>query len=217
MKPKVIMHTQTSLDGRIKGFDNAEIYYSVANRIKSDMVLFGSNTVYTAFENYPAETEFDFIKPTICHDDNRPSGVIPDSRGILRNLHCLRNLGYLKDIIILVSRTTPQEYLNYLKERSYDYIVTGEEHVNYEKAFQILHDKYNCKVIRTDSGGVLTNVLLEQGLIDEISLVVSPCLIGANEKNLFESLLLKEKIQLELKNAEIIERNYLSLSYNILY
>ncbi|HGI1106225.1 TPA: riboflavin biosynthesis protein RibD, partial [Streptococcus pyogenes] len=27
MKPKIIMHTQISLDGRIKGFDNPEVYY----------------------------------------------------------------------------------------------------------------------------------------------------------------------------------------------
>ncbi|HGI1143420.1 TPA: riboflavin biosynthesis protein RibD, partial [Streptococcus pyogenes] len=26
MKPKIIMHTQISLDGRIKGFDNPEVY-----------------------------------------------------------------------------------------------------------------------------------------------------------------------------------------------
>lgn len=30
MKPKIIMHTQISLDGRIKGFDNPEVYYQVA-------------------------------------------------------------------------------------------------------------------------------------------------------------------------------------------
>lgn len=27
MKQKIIMHTQISLDGRIKGFDNPEVYY----------------------------------------------------------------------------------------------------------------------------------------------------------------------------------------------
>ena len=216
MKPNLIMHTQISLDGRIKGFEKAEIYYLVAGKINSDAVLFGSNTVYTAFENYPAETEADFVKPITKPDDPRPIGVIPDSRGRLRNLHCLRNLGYLKDVVILVSSATPPEHLNYLKERNYEYIVAGEDHVDYEKAFQILHDKYGCKAIRTDSGGVLTNILLEKGLIDEISLVVSPCLVGKNERNLFESLLLNEKIQLELKNTEIVEQNYLSLTYNVL-
>ena len=62
MKPKIIMHTQISLDGRIKGFDNPEVYYQVAGGIHSDAVLFGSNTVFTAFEKYPAETEADFEK-----------------------------------------------------------------------------------------------------------------------------------------------------------
>ena len=116
MKPKIIMHTQISLDDRIKGFDNPEVYYQVAGGIHSDAVLFGSNTVFTAFEKYPAETEADFEKIITSPEDPRPIGVIPDSRGILRSLHCLRNLGYLKEIVILVSTATPKEYLNYLEE-----------------------------------------------------------------------------------------------------
>lgn len=83
MKPKIIMHTQISLDGRIKGFDNPEVYYQVAGGIHSDAVLFGSNTVFTAFEKYPAETEADFEKIITSPEDPRPIGVIPDSRGIL--------------------------------------------------------------------------------------------------------------------------------------
>lgn len=86
MKPKIIMHTQISLDGRIKGFDNPEVYYQVAGGIHSDAVLFGSNTVFTAFEKYPAETEADFEKIITSPEDPRPIGVIPDSRGILRSL-----------------------------------------------------------------------------------------------------------------------------------
>ncbi len=121
MKPKIIMHTQISLDGRIKGFDNPEVYYQAAGLIRSDAVLFGSNTVFTAFKEYPSETENDFAKAVIRADDPRPIGVIPDSRGILRNLHCLRKLGYLKEIVILVSTATPKEYLNYLEERNYPY------------------------------------------------------------------------------------------------
>lgn len=35
MKPKIIMHTQISLDGRIKGFDNPEVYYQVEVTPKS--------------------------------------------------------------------------------------------------------------------------------------------------------------------------------------
>lgn len=215
MKLKIIMHTQISLDGRIKGFDNPEVYYQVAGGIHSDAVLFGSSTVFTAFEEYPTETEADFVKTVISPDDPRPIGVIPDSRGILRNLHCLRNLGYLKEIVILVSASTPKEYLNYLEERNYPYIMAGDDYVNYKKAFQILHEQYGCKCMRTDSGGGLTNKLLENGLINEISLVVSPCLVGNKEKQLFESLLLPEKVNLELQGTEIVEQGCLSLRYGV--
>ena len=76
MKPKIIMHTQISLDGRIKGFDNPEVYYQVAGGIHSDAVLFGSNTVFTAFEKYPAETEADFEKIITSPEDPRPIGVM---------------------------------------------------------------------------------------------------------------------------------------------
>jgi 2,5-diamino-6-(ribosylamino)-4(3H)-pyrimidinone 5'-phosphate reductase len=217
MKPKIIMHTQISLDGRIKGFDHPEIYYQVASGIHTDAVLFGSNTVFTAFEGYPAETEADFAKTVISPDDPRPIGVIPDSRGILKNLHCLRNLGYLKEIVILVSTATPKEYLNYLEERHYPYIVAGNDYVDFEKAFQILYEQYGCKCMRTDSGGGLTNKLLENGLIDEISLVISPCLVGNKEKQLFERLLLPEKVNLELKGTEIVEQGFLSLRYAVKY
>ena len=215
MKPKIIMHTQISLDGRIKGFDNPEIYYIVANNIKTDAVLFGSNTVFTAFENSPDETKADLLKPSISPDDPRPFGVIPDSRGVLRKLHCLRNLGYLKGIIMLVSETTPKEYLKYLEERSYTYIIAGNDHVDYEKAFEILNKKYGCQSMRTDSGGVLTNILLKKSLIDEISLVISPCLVGNKEIVLFDRLQIPERINLELLETEVVKQDYLSLRYTI--
>ena len=170
---------------------------------------------FTAFEKYPAETEADFEKIITSPEDPRPIGVIPDSRGILRSLHCLRNLGYLKEIVILVSTATPKEYLNYLEERHYPYIVSGNDHVDYEKAFQILHEQYGCKYMRTDSGGGLTNKLLENGLIDEISLVISPCFVGNKEKQLFDNLLLSEKVNLELQGTENAEHGCLSLRYAV--
>jgi 2,5-diamino-6-(ribosylamino)-4(3H)-pyrimidinone 5'-phosphate reductase len=216
MKPKVIMHTQVSLDGCIDGFENTGIYYSLANQFNADMVLFGSNTVYAAVKAYPPEAEEDFMKPVITPNDNRPFGVIPDSRGRLRNLHVVRKMGYLKDVIILVSKATPRSYLDFLEKRNYDFIVAGDDHVDYEKAFEVLNGKYNCNIIRTDSGGILTNVLLEQGLVDEISLIVSPVLVGTAIPNAFRSLTLPNPTQLELIRFEVIDRNHLHIYYRVL-
>lgn len=217
MKPKVVMHTQISLDGRIRGFEDTGIYYRLSYRFNSDMILFGAKTVAAAAEKFPPEKEEDFFKPADDPNDTRPLAIVPDSRGSLRNLHLFRNMPYLRDVIVLVSQATPQAYLDYLKERNYDFITAGDDHVDYRKAFEILSDRYNCKTIRTDTGGTLTNVLLRQGLIDEISLVISPVLVGTAVPNLFESLSLQDKIRLELISHEAVDRDYVSLIYRVLY
>lgn len=215
MRPKVIMHTQISLDGCVRGFIDTGVYYVVANRFGADMVLFGSETVYRAAEQYPPETEKAFVKPVDNPDDKRLMCVVPDSRGRLRNLHVFRDSEYIKDFIVLVSESTPKSYLEYLGERNYDYIIAGNNHVDYAKALEILYDKYGCRVIRTDSGGILTNILIEQGLVDEISLVISPCLVGTGEPHAFRSLSLLDRMPLELISCETLD-DHLSVIYRVI-
>ena len=216
MRPKIIMHTQISLDGCIRGFQDTGIYYLLANNFNSDMVLFGSETVLMAAEQFPPETEKSFIKPENKEEDPRQYWVIPDSRGRLRNLHVFRDTQYCRDIILLVSQATPKAYLEYLKERHYDFIQAGEDHVDYRRAFELLNERYGCKVLRTDSGGILTNVLLQQGLVDEISLVVSPCLIGKSIPHVFRSLSLENRVDLEWLSSDALEGGYVHLMYRVI-
>ena len=116
---------------------------------------------------------------------------------------------------MLISEATPKSYIEYLTERNYDYILTGDDHVDYASAFEVLYDKYNCRVIRTDSGGILTNVLLEQGLVDEVSLIISPCLVGKDMPYVFRSLSLNKNIGLDLISHEVVGDDYLSLVYKV--
>ncbi|BBB49552.1 2,5-diamino-6-(ribosylamino)-4(3H)-pyrimidinone 5'-phosphate reductase [Pelolinea submarina] len=210
------MHTQISLDGCIRGFQDTGIYYLLANNFNSDMVLFGSETVLMAAEQFPPETEKSFVKPEVKEGDTRQNWVIPDSRGRLRNLHVFRDTPYCKDIILLVSQATPKAYLEYLKERNYDFILAGEDHVDYRRAFELLNERYGCKVLRTDSGGMLTNVLLQQGLVDEISLVVSPCLVGQSSPNVFRSLNLENNVDLEWLRSDALEGGFVHLMYRVI-
>ena len=180
MKPKVIIHNTVSLDGSIKDFEvDLNLHYQIANEFEADTHLIGSTTAKTGIEMYteeiPQEEKTDFIKPEFEPSDERPFWVIPDSRGTLENLlHVYRRSGYCKDVIILTSETTPKSYLAYLRERRYDYIISGEDHVDYDGAFEMLNERYDTKTILTDSGGTLSNILLEKDLIDEISIIISP-------------------------------------------
>ena len=64
----------------------------------------------------------------------------------------------------------------------------------------------------TDSGGNLNKALLEEGLVDEISLIINPTLVDGHHLKLFRNLNLASRpIQLELHKAEKLGNELLVL------
>ncbi len=218
MLPKVIIHNEISLDGSIKGFDvNMGTYYRVAIGYQPDIILVGSITAKEGITEISPEMENDFKKPGSPSDDVRPYWVIPDSRGILKGLlHVIRRFEYSKDAIILVTENTPSTYIDYLKKRNYGYIVSGKENIDYREALEALVERYGSKTVLTDSGGILNSILLERGLVSEISIIVSPVLVGRNGTNLFRGLNLPSGLRLKLTRNEVISGSFLLLVYEVL-
>jgi 2,5-diamino-6-(ribosylamino)-4(3H)-pyrimidinone 5'-phosphate reductase len=221
MLPKVVIHNSISLDGSTTGFDaNLEVHYGIMGSYEPDAMIVGSNTAKTGTEFFcqkiPPEEESDFKKPEIKPDDTRAYWMIADSRGILEGLmHVFRRSEYSKDVIVLVSDKTPEPYINYLKERNYDFIRAGLDRVDIRKALEIANERYGFKLVVSDSGGILNSILLEQGLVEEISLVLTPEIVGKNGTNLFRGIE-KSGIQLELIRNEIVEKKYVHLVYRVL-
>ncbi len=54
---------------------------------------------------------------------------------------------------------------------------------------EIPTEKHAPKVIMHDSGRELTNAFLNEGLIDEISLLIVPEIVGNKSQNLFSNVL----------------------------
>lgn len=221
MLPRLVIHNSISLDGSTTGFAaNLDVHYGILGSYEPDAMIVGSNTAKTGTqffcERIPPEDEEDFKKPDIRPDDTRAYWVIADSRGILEGLmHVFRRSEYSKDVIVLVSEKTPESYINYLKERNYDFIRTGAERVDVRQALEIASERYGFKLVVSDSGGILNGILLEQGLADEISLVLTPEIVGKNGTNLFRGIE-KSGIQLELIRNEIVEKKYVHLVYRVL-
>jgi len=219
MLPKIVVYNSVSVDGSIKDFDvEIALHYEVLGRLGADVLLVGSNTAKTGIELFmdtvPTEKPSDFFKPKVEPDDDRPLWVFADSRGILQGLmHVHRNSGYAKDIIVLVSKKTPKSYLDYLAERNYDFILAGDDYVNYRLALEALNTRYGVKTVASDSGGLLASVLLESGVVDEVQLLVSPQIVGETSVNLFRSL--KNLIRLSLVKVETIRGSHVLLVYAV--
>jgi 2,5-diamino-6-(ribosylamino)-4(3H)-pyrimidinone 5'-phosphate reductase len=186
MLPRVILHNSVSVDGRVDWFaPDIGLHYELASRWRVDVHLAGSDTILTADESMPPEDETAFEPPQMEPDDTRPLLAVPDSRGRVLTWYGLRQAPYWRGCVALCSLATPDEYLEYLQERHIESIVTGADHVDLPAALEELNARYGAETVLVDSGGTLNGVLLRDGLVDEISLLVHPCLVGGRTPGSF--------------------------------
>ena len=221
MLPTVILHNAVSLDGRIDWITpDIGVFYELASRWKEDATLAGSDTILNAPGDVPPEDDRAFEPPQRDPGDTRPLVVIPDSRGRVRSWHFLRRQPYWRDVLALCSRATPNTYLHYLKERHITYIIAGDDKVDLRAALEELNGRYKIKVVRVDSGGTLNGVLLRESLVDEVSLLVYPSLVGGTTpRSFFRATDLtgsEGAIPLRLVHFEKLERDVLWLRYQVL-
>jgi 2,5-diamino-6-(ribosylamino)-4(3H)-pyrimidinone 5'-phosphate reductase len=217
MLPKIILHNSISLDGSLLHFDvKMELHYKIAGSYKPDAHLIGSQTIKKGIELYgenSLEEERDYKKPK--RDNKLPNWFIIDTKGTLKGLlHEIRRFDLCKDVIILISKKTPKDYINYLKKRHYDYHIIGKNNVDLKKAIDIISKEYSVKKILTDTGRILGNILLNTGMISEISLLIHPIIIGYNRYHIFGNI--KNKIKLQLVKHEVLNEEYIWLIYKIL-
>lgn len=215
MKTKIIIHNSISLDGSLTGFmPEMELHYKIAGEYKPDAHLIGSETIIKGIdmfgESVPDEEPTDFEPPQ--RESTLPWWIIVDSEGKLEGkLHTCRRFEYCRDVIILISENTGKDYISHLDERKYNYIISGRNKVDLKKAINQLNKKFNIKKILTDTGRILGNILVNSGLVAEISLLIHPVLIGENCYPMFSDV--NKNLKLKLKKSEIMAKGCVWLVY----
>jgi 2,5-diamino-6-(ribosylamino)-4(3H)-pyrimidinone 5'-phosphate reductase len=207
MLPRVILHNSISLDSRNTLFTpDLGVHYELVGKFNMDVHLAGSNTLANPIEPIPPEDDSVFKPPKKEPNDTRPLLVVPDSRGIVRSWHAVRSAPFWAEHIALCTKTTPKEYLEYLDKRYINHIIIGDDHVDLKAALELLNEKYGAKTVLLDSGGTLNGVMLRAGLVDEVSLLIHPVLLGGTKpKPFFKSEDFEgteEIITLKLMNCE---------------
>ena len=217
MLPKIIIHNSVSLDGSLTDFQpNMALHYQIAGGFEADAHLIGSNTAKVGVKLFsdgiPKEEKGDFVKPK--RDENLPYWVMIDSKGVLNGiLHVCRRFEYTRDIIVMISEQTPKEYIDYLKERNYDYCIAGKSRVDLKKALEILSTNYAVKKVLTDTGRILNDLLLNQGLVSEISLLIHPIIVGKNAYPMFSEV--NKALNITLEQEELHDKGYVWLLYKV--
>ncbi len=217
-RPVVVVHNSVSADGATTGFlPHLGQHYGVVTQLDTQARLVGSVTMRTGLDHDSAPPAPD-PGPDI---DRPPSGrgeqpwwFLVDSHGRLNGrLHELRAFPGLRDVVVLVSHTTPPDYLAYLRDRQYRHFVAGDDHVMLADALPWIADTFGVGRILVDSGPVLTHIMLDHELVDELSLMVHPTVVGDAGRRILEGS--RTKHRLDLISSRALEYGVVHLHYRV--
>ncbi len=218
MLPKVIVHTEVSVDGRMDWLrDDGFLYYRLIGDWGIDAMLSGSGTMLAAYPNADTEAELAVPKP------EKPAGmqrlVVVDSRAQLRCWRQMQQGEWWGEVTALVSEATPRAAVAELEALGVDVIVAGEERVDLRAALEALATRYGIKGVRVDSGGILIGALFRAGLVDELSVILSPTLIGGTSPRSFyvapDLASAEGAISLRLLSMEAVDTDFVWLRYAV--
>ena len=174
MRPHVVVHNEVSVDGRMDVYaGDMGLYYETAAKLGADASLVGSQTIISGMEQFGDDLETE-------HSSN-PDGpllAVVDSRGRIDQWTVLKHQPYWGRIVVLCSEATPVGYTDTLASLEIEHMVHGAKQVDLAASLEELGARFDVRVLRVDSGGTLTGVLLRAGLVDEVSILVDPCVIG---------------------------------------
>jgi 2,5-diamino-6-(ribosylamino)-4(3H)-pyrimidinone 5'-phosphate reductase len=183
MRPRVVVHSQVSLDGRMDWLPiDPGLYYELAAHWQEDATLAGTDTLLAAVAQFGSESP---QESGSAASPNAPLLVVPDSRGRLRHWETLLSTPYWRGGVALCTKATPQKHIEYLEANGVDHAVVGEDRVDFRAALEHVAERYGTETVRVDSGGTLTGVLLRNDLVDEVSVVLSPYLVGGTTPRSF--------------------------------
>ena len=124
-----------------------------------------------------------------------------------------------REIVVLCSRSTPASYLKYLDKRHVGWFIAGEDRVDLRAALEELNARFGVRSVRTDCGGSLNGALLRAGLVDEVSVLIQPCLAGGRTSPTLmdgpDVASADDLVKLRLDHVETLEDGLLWLRYGV--
>lgn len=201
MRPRVICHMMSSVDGRLLtdrwsppvgdvSFQDFLAAYAVLGaEWKTEAWLLGRNTVREfcfprTFDHAGLPPATDFA-PHVAPRRSPRILVIPDPEGeIFYDCNTVRG----DNIVALLGRQVSAAYLQHLKESGVSYLFAGKDGTDLREALRLLSSVFGIASLLLQGGGIINGAFLKAGLIDDLSLAIYPGLDGlAGIPSIFEA------------------------------
>ncbi len=187
MRPYIICHMCTSIDGKILGQrwgrlprvgDSGKLFETTAASFGIGAWLVG-NTTMKEFAGPPmrlppASGPVD-RKDHVADPTARRFAIGADAKGVLRFHEPEVNGDH---IVVLVSEQVSDAYLAHLRAAGVSYLFCGRKHVDVRRATRKIGGRLGLRKLMLEGGGIFNGSALAAGEIDEISQVIVPIADG---------------------------------------
>lgn len=227
-KPYIICHMVVSIDGKVTGeflsspesAPACDVYYKIHREYNADGFACGRVTMEGSFTGgwYPILDEFEgesiSREDFIADADADFYAVSFDRHGRLgwKGAKILdEDPGYDgAHIVEVLCEDTPCEYLLYLRKIGVSYIFAGENEIDLSLALSKLRKMFGIEKLLLEGGSVLNGAFIREGLVDELSLTVSPVIASTSDRPLFDDCAVNE---FTLKETKTYDDNVVWLNY----
>ena len=187
MKPYVICHMCTTIDGRIladrwpklPGAKNAgKLFETTADTFGVPAWLVGTTTMREfAGRAVRLKAARRRVERTdhVAQGDARSFAIGADAKGALRFQEPDVDGDH---VVLLVSERVSNDYLAHLQDSGVSYLFCGRDHVDVEMALDKIGRVLGIRRLMLEGGGTFNGEVLRAGLVDEISQVVVPVADG---------------------------------------
>ncbi len=185
MKPHVICHMSSSIDGRTrlsrwrpKGAASG-LFETLHDELAGDAWLIGRVTgqEFAKGTAYPSATDKTFPRENwFAKRDAKAYGVVLDAHGKIA--WGRSDIGG-DPIVVVLTEKVSDAHLAGLRGEGISYIFAGKTELDLGQALETLNRELGIKRLLLEGGGVANGAFLRAGLVDEISLILFPTVDGA--------------------------------------
>jgi riboflavin biosynthesis pyrimidine reductase len=187
MKPYLICHMVTTIDGRIMGNrwpklpggkSSANLFETTAASYKIGVWIVGTTTMKEfcakPFKLKPARTKIP-RRDYIANPKATRLAIGVDRRG---QTHWRSNQVDGDHVVLLLTQQVSDAYLAHLQAAGVSYFFCGQRHVDLRLALDKLARAFRIKKAMVQGGGAMNGSFLKAGLLDEISHLTVPIADG---------------------------------------
>lgn len=228
MKPVVICHMVSSVDGRLHpsrytaspdvDHDHwSETYNRVADGVDADGWLVGRATMaeMSRAGPYPPANPGPVKRPIHVARPADSYGIAVDRSG---KLHFDGYAIVGDHVVVLLGRDVPDLHLAELAADGVSYVAAEGEAIDWAAMLDTLGERFGIRRLLLEGGGVINGSLMAAGLVNELSVIVCPALDGgAGTAGIVSAgeAGLQGRVRLGLLSANTLDHGVVHLRYRV--